>query len=60
MAKNQKTDKPVKARVLSKITIDGVAYEPDQIVEVDQSLLGSLGSHVDPHPDAVAYCEGNK
>jgi hypothetical protein len=60
MAKTQKTEKAVKARVLSKITIDGVAYEPDQIVEVDPNLIESLGSHVDPHPDAVAYIEGNK
>lgn len=57
MAKIQKAEKAVKARVLSKITIDGVMYEPDRIVEVDPASLESLMGHVDPHPDAVAYAE---
>jgi hypothetical protein len=60
MAKTQKTEKAVKARVLSKITVNGITYEPNQLIEVDPILLKSLDGQVDPHPDAVAYIEGNK
>ena len=49
-----------KARVLLTITVNGVTYEPNQLVEVDPITLKSLEGKVDPHPDAVAYCEGNK
>ena len=49
-----------KARVLLRIEVNGVVYEPDQIIEVDDALLKSLAGQVDPHPDAVAYCKGNK
>jgi hypothetical protein len=49
-----------KARVLTKITVNGTVYEPDQIIEGDDALLKSLAGQVDSHPDAVAYIEGNK
>lgn len=58
--KTEKAEKAVKARVLSKITVNGITYEPDQLIEVDPISLKSLVGHVDPHPDAVAYCEGIK
>lgn len=58
MAKIKQVEKAVKARVLSKITVNGVTYEPNQLIEVDQITLKSLEGQVDPHPDAVAYCEG--
>jgi hypothetical protein len=60
MAKIKQIEKEIKARVLSKITVNDITYEPNQLVEVDQITLKSLEGKVDPHPDAVAYCEGNK
>ena len=49
-----------KARVLLAITVNGAAYRPDQIIEADERTINALVGQVDPHPDAVAYCEGNK
>ena len=60
MAKIKQIEKAIKARVLSKITVNDITYEPNQLVEVDPITLKSLEGKVDPHPDAVAYCEGTK
>lgn len=49
-----------KARVLSALTLNGVAYRPDQIIEADEQTINALVGQVDPHPDAVAYIEGIK
>lgn len=59
MARKQ-AGKTQKARVLVAVTVDGVRYEPDHVIEADQEVIESLYGQVDPHPDAVAYIEGNK
>ena len=63
MAKTQtrKMERAIKkARVLTRITVNGAVYKPDQIIEGDDALWKSLAGQVDPHADAVAYIEGNK
>jgi hypothetical protein len=49
-----------KARVLLRIIVNGVIYEPNQLLEAEESVIRSLTGQVDAHPDAVAYCEANK
>lgn len=56
----KKAEKTLKARVLSKLTLNGKTYEPDQLIQAEERVIRSLVGQVDPHPDAVAYCEGNK
>lgn len=48
-----------KVRVLVGCTIEGVPYKPDQLVELSDALAKShaAAGEVDPHKDAVAYCE---
>ncbi|SCX93961.1 hypothetical protein SAMN05216420_101392 [Nitrosospira sp. Nl5] len=59
--KSEKVAKATKkARVLLALSVNGVAYQPNQIIEADDDLLNALVGQVDPHPDAVAYCEGIK
>jgi hypothetical protein len=53
MAKDQKTEVKVKARVLR----DCVYGAPDDVVEIDSGLLGSLAGVVDTDPAAVEYAE---
>ena len=35
-------------------------FWPNQLIEVDEQTINALVGQVDPHPDAVAYCEGLK
>jgi hypothetical protein len=49
-----------KARVLSMLTLNGVTYQPNQLIEADEQTINALVGQVDPHPDAVAYIEGLK
>lgn len=53
MAKNQKADGQVKARVL----VDCEYGKPDDIVTIDAALADSLAGIVDASPEAVAYAE---
>ena len=56
MAKDQKTEGKVKARVLR----DCVYGAPDAVVEIDAALVESLSGVVDADPDAVEYAESLK
>lgn len=47
-----------KVRVLAALTLDGITYQPDQVIDlpaVVAKAFADLGQ-VDPHKDAVAYC----
>ena len=44
------------ARVLGGFTLDGIEYKSNDVIEADEKLINSLGTSVDPHPDAVKYC----
>lgn len=46
-----------KACVLSAFPLNGVTYQPGQIIEADADVIAGLGAQVDAHPDAVAYRE---
>lgn len=46
------------ARVLGGFTLDGIDYNPNDIIESDPELIRSLGSSVDTSSDAVNYCLG--
>lgn len=46
----------VKVRVLAGCSLG----QPDDVVEIDASLIDSLAGAVDAHPDAVAYAESLK
>lgn len=48
----------VQARVLGGFTLDGVQYEPDDVIEGTTRLIKSLGSSVDADPEAVNHCFG--
>lgn len=54
----KKKDQAARARVLGGFTLDGVQYNPDDIIETDPKLIEQLGTSVDAHPDAVAHCLG--
>lgn len=60
MSKNKAATavEPSKARVLCAVTVNGVQYQPDDLIEAEAEVIAGLGGSVDPHPDAVAYCEG--
>lgn len=47
-----------KVRVLCQITVAGVGYKPDQVVDLPSAVAKSLAAEgqVDPHKEAVAYC----
>lgn len=53
------SDAMVKARVLTRIYVDGVAVEPDAVIELPAEQLAYYVAtgEVDRHPDAVAYAE---
>ena len=55
MSKNDAVLK--KARVLVLVQIDGVTYQPGDVVEVDDRALFTLRASLDAHPEAVAYAE---
>lgn len=46
----------IKARVLVAFELNGVAYHPDQLIELDQSLAKTLDGQIDADPSAVKYC----
>lgn len=48
----------IQARVLGGFTLDGVQYDPNDVIEGTPSLIKSLGSSVDADPQAVGYCLG--
>lgn len=58
MAKTQKPTQPTACRVLVAMTVQGVQYAVDDLVQFDpdQTVSYADGGYVDPHPDAVAYC----
>ncbi|WP_338499936.1 hypothetical protein [Delftia tsuruhatensis] len=46
----------VAVRVLAAVTIDGVRFQPDDVIEgVPETIAQAYAGSVDPHPDAVAY-----
>lgn len=46
----------VDVRVLAAVTIDGVRFQPDDVIEgMPESVAKAYAGSVDPHPDAVAY-----
>lgn len=47
-----------KVRVLCLITVAGIGYKPDQVVDLPSAVAKSLAAEgqVDPHKEAVAYC----
>lgn len=46
----------VAVRVLAAVTIDGVRFQPDDVIEgMPESVAKAYVGSVDPHPDAVAY-----
>ena len=46
----------VDVRVLAAVTIDGVRFQPDDVIEgVPETIAQAYAGSVDPHPDAVAY-----
>ena len=55
MRKN-KTEQLQQARVLGGFTLDGVNYQSDDIIEAPLDIIKSLGTSIDPDPDAVDYC----
>ena len=46
-----------KVRVLAAIVVDGVTYQPDQVVDLPAGVAKALAAdgQVDPNKDAVAY-----
>lgn len=47
---------PVAVRVLAAVTIDGVRFAPDDVIEgMPETIAQAYAGSVDPHPDAVAY-----
>lgn len=45
----------VQARVLADLSIDGVPYRVDQVIELAAELAALYPNALDPHPDAVAW-----
>jgi len=46
----------VDVRVLATVTIDGVRFAPDDVIEgMPEAIAQAYAGSVDPHPDAVAY-----
>lgn len=50
-----------KVRVLCAIRVDGVQYQPNQVVDLPPAVAKSFAAEgqVDPHKDAIAYCVRN-
>ena len=55
MAKN-KSEQLQQARVLGGFVLDGVQYNPNDIIESDPKIIKSLGTSVDTAKEAVDYC----
>lgn len=47
-----------KVRILAAVTLDGIAYQPNQVVDLPAATAKAqqAAGIVDPHKDAVAYC----
>lgn len=46
----------VAVRVLAAVIIDGVRFQPDDVIEgMPEAAAKAYAGSVDPHPDAVAY-----
>lgn len=58
MAKTPRPTQPTACRVLLALTVDGVSYAVDDLVQFPADQIASYADDgsVDPHPDAVAYC----
>ena len=54
--KKNKPEQLQQARVLGGFTLDGVNYESDDIIEAHPDIIKSLGTSIDPDPDAVDHC----
>lgn len=59
LAAEQGASAPTRARVLTRIYVDGAPVEPDTVLELPAEQLRHYIStgEVDPHPDSVAYAE---
>lgn len=53
MATKRKTQQ---ARVLGGFVLDGVEYNPNDVIESHPKIIKSLGSSVDTAEEAVEYC----
>lgn len=58
MAKQNKQSETQHARVLGGFTLDGVQYEPNDVIEAHPDIIESMGNSVDADPLAVEYCLG--
>lgn len=54
------TDKKVKARVLSAVTIGDERYQPNDVISVDAKTLKAHADKLDADSSAVKYAEGLK
>lgn len=47
-----------KVRILAVLTLDGITYKPNQVVDMPPAPAKALAANnqVDPHKEAVAYC----
>lgn len=47
-----------KVRILTAVTLDGIRYQANQVVDLPASTAKAqqAAGVVDPHKDAVAYC----
>ncbi|WP_293006862.1 hypothetical protein [Nitrosomonas sp.] len=52
--------KTQQARVLAGFELDGVQYNPDDVIEASPKMIEQLASSVDAHPSAVEHCLGLK
>lgn len=58
MTKHKSQIETNQARVLGGFTLDGVDYNPNDIIETSPEMIKSLGSSVDADQEAVEYCLG--
>lgn len=54
--KKNNTEQLQQARVLGGFTLDGVAYQSDDVIEAHPDIIKSLGTSIDPDPAAVDHC----
>jgi glucan-binding YG repeat protein len=60
MAKKNTQPSIMQARVLGGFILDGVQYNPDDIIEANHEMIKQLGSSVDANASAVEHCRGMK
>lgn len=56
MTKHKLQKETQQARVLGGFTLDGVQYDPNDVIEAHPSIIQSMGNSVDADPVAVEYC----